>query len=274
MPGTQMGFLGGTAYAYGKRETRSHFRDGKACKTIRQRRMDEWLSLIPEHHEGYIAWEQFQRIQSMIAKNVLRADGETPGAARRGPALLAGLLRCRRCGRKLAVLYTGRGGEALRYACQRGYLDVGDPRCISFGGTPVNEAVSREVLRVVRPGAVEAALLVGQEHRQQQDQVLGALQLDLKAARYAAQRAWKQYDAVDPENRLVADELEGRWNAAMDRVRYLAVLDSASQRKDEELPCLDDHAWYSTVSSAVTAGRRGRSWTPPNCSIPSDFDRG
>ena len=225
------------AYAYGKTQRGTQFHNGTARKTTRRRPMDQWLSLIPEHHEGYIAWDQFQRIQSMIAKNVLRTDLESPGAARRGPALLAGLLRCRRCGRKLTVIYTGQRREALRYACRRGYLDIGEPMCISFGGTTVDEAIRREVLRVVRPGAVEAALLAGQEHCQQQDQVLAALQLDLKAARYAAQRAWKQYDAVDPENRLVADELERRWNAAMDKVRTLEERMQQEQvRNQQEAP--------------------------------------
>ena len=216
------------AYAYGKTQTGSQFCDGTARKTTRRRPAGQWLSLIPQHHEGYIAWDQFQRIQSMIAGNVFKPDLENPGAARRGPALLAGLLRCRRCGRKLTVIYTGREHGVLRYACHRGYLDVGEPKCISFGGTTVDEVVGREALRVVQPGAVEAALLAGQEHCQRQNQVLAALELDLKAAKYAAQRAWKQYDAVDPENRLVADELERRWNAAMDRVHTL------EQRMEDE----------------------------------------
>jgi hypothetical protein len=216
------------AYAYGKTECGSQFQDGRPHKTTRRKPMDQWLSLIPQHHAGYIAWDQFQRIQSMIASNVLRPDLENPGAARRGPALLAGMLRCRRCGRKLAVTYTGQRREVLRYACIRGFLDIGDPKCISFGGTTVDDAVSRQVLRVVQPGAVEAALLAGQEQSQRQSQVLEALQLDLKAARYAAQRAWKQYDSVDPENRLVADELERRWNAAMASVHGL------EQRIEEE----------------------------------------
>jgi DNA invertase Pin-like site-specific DNA recombinase len=216
------------AYAYGKTQCGSQFQDGRAQKTVRRRPMDQWLSLIPQHHDGYIAWDQFLRIRTMISTNAMAANLATSGAAKQGPALLAGLLRCRRCGRKLTVLYTGRRHDALRYACHRGYLDIGDAKCISFGGTTVDEAVSRQVLRVVQPGAVEASLLGGQEQSQRQSQVLNALELDLKAARYAAQRAWKQYDAVDPENRLVADELEKRWNAAMARVRPL------EQRIEEE----------------------------------------
>ena len=216
------------AYAFGKTEQVSEFRDGIARKTTRRRPIDQWLSLIPQHHDGYIAWDQFQRIQSMISSNAQTASISTVGAAKRGAALLAGLLRCRRCGRKLTVIYTGREHGAMRYACHRGYLDVGDAKCISFGGTTVDEAIGRQILRVVQPGAAEAAVLAGAEHGRRQSQVHDALQLDLRAARYASQRAWKQYDAADPENRLVADELERRWNVAMEKVREL------EQRLEEE----------------------------------------
>src|SRR6185312_12524478 len=122
--------------------------------------------------------------------------------------LLAGLLRCRRCGRKLTVHYTGRDRDMLRYACLRGWLDQAQPRCISFGGLAVDEIVGREVLKGVQPGAVEAAQLAGSLAEQTGDEVLAALERDLEAARYTAGRAAKQFDASDPENRLVTAELE------------------------------------------------------------------
>ena len=141
----------------------------------------------------------------------------------RGAALLAGVLRCRRCGRKLTVRYTGSQHDVLRYACDRGFLDNGQPRCIAFGGIPVDEAIAQEVLRVTQPAAVEAALLASAEETRRQDEVLEALRTDLEAARYAARRAQKQYDATDPENRLVADELERRWNQTLQRVKELEL---------------------------------------------------
>jgi len=98
----------------------------------------------------------------------------------------------------------------LRYCCERGQLDQAAPKCIAFGGVSVDEEIGRQLLRVVRPAAVEAALLAHQDGRHEQDEVRAALERDLEAARYAAQRAGKQFDAVDPENRLVADELEQR----------------------------------------------------------------
>ena len=184
----------------------------------RRKPASTWLALIPNAHDGYVSWEQFEHIQRRSPRTV------PPRAERGGPArhaLLAGLLRCRRCGHKLTVRYTGSQHDVLRYACRRGWLDTGDPRCIAFGGVPVDEAIAREILRVVQPAAIEAAVVASEEEARQQDEVVAALQRDLEAARYAARRAQKQYDAADPDNRLVADELERRWNQALQRVREL-----------------------------------------------------
>jgi hypothetical protein len=106
------------------------------------------------------------------------------------------------------VHYTGQEHWVRRYCFHRGQLDHGEPRCIAFGGIPVDNAVGREVVRVVRPAAVEAAVLAAQQAGLHRDEVLAALERDREAAHYEMQRAWKQYDAVDPENRLVAGELE------------------------------------------------------------------
>lgn len=168
-----------------------------------------------------MSWEQHQQIRQAIAENV--RGGEPSGIVQGGAALMTGLLRCRRCGRKLAVSYTGNHHDVLRYECRRGWLDSGEPRCIGFGGMPVDETIAQEVLRVVQPAAVEAAVLARQEEARKQDEVLEAWGRDLEAARYAAQRAQKQYDAADPENRLVADELERRWNQALQRVQEIEL---------------------------------------------------
>jgi hypothetical protein len=111
----------------------------------------------------------------------------------------------------------------LRYSCVRGWLDNGEPRCIAFGGVSVDEAISKEVLRVVQPAAIEASVLAGEELDRQRDDILEALQRDLEAARYSAERAQRQFDASDPENRLVTAELERRWNFALQRVREIEL---------------------------------------------------
>src|SRR5437899_6766023 len=209
----------GGAYAYGKTAATVSYADGQPRRARSRKRPEQWLALLPGAHEGYITWQEFKNIQQTLAENV--QGWQRPGAVKHGAALLSGLLRCRRCGRKLVVHYTGNTHGFLRYSCVRGQLDQGEPKCIAFGGIPVDEALGREILRVVQPGAVEAAVLASQEAVHQRDEVREALERDLEAARYQAQRARKQFDAVDPENRLVADELERRWNQTLERVREL-----------------------------------------------------
>jgi len=209
----------GGAYAYGKTEQRVRYEHGTPRRSSHRKPREQWLTLIPQAHEGYVSWEEFEHIRQAITANNLRA--REVGAAKRGAALLAGLLRCRRCGRTRTVRYTGSAHDVLRYACLRGALDHGEPRCLAFGGLAVDAAIAREVLRVVQPAAVEAALMAHEQEALRQDEVVAALQRDLEAARYAALRAQRQYDATDPENRLVAGELEQRWNRTLQRVQEL-----------------------------------------------------
>ena len=91
-----------------------------------------------------------------------------------------------------------------RYSCTRGWMDNGEPRCIAFGGLRVDDAIENALLTVVGPGAIAAAVAAEKEANQRPDQVRDALTRDLEAARYASDRAFRQYDATDPTNRLVA----------------------------------------------------------------------
>ncbi len=241
----------GGAYAYGKTEAVLSYDNDQSRQRIRRKSRDQWLALIPHAHEGYVSWEQFERVQQMIAGNSL-GHGRL-GAAKRGAALLAGLLRCRRCGRKLTVRYTGGQHDVLRYSCYRGWLDNGEARCIAFGGVPVDEAIGGEVLRVVRPGAMEAAVVASRDEARKQDEVLEALERDMQAARYEAQRAWKQYDGVDPENRLVADELERRWNQALRRVEELEgrIDQHGTRHVQSSTPALEDFEGLAADLEAI-----------------------
>jgi DNA invertase Pin-like site-specific DNA recombinase len=210
------------AYAWGKTRTDSTLAGDQVRRVNRRRPRDEWLVLHRDHHEGYIQWDTHERIQAMIQKNRQVCSGAEPGAAKRGSALLVGLIRCRRCGMKLMVRYTGGGtGQVPRYVCHRGYEGSGKHRCIGFGGTSADEMVSREVMRVVEPAAMEAAWLAARQVMEHQDQAIKALELEAESARYDADRAWRQYNAADPENRLVAAELERRWNIALAKVQRL-----------------------------------------------------
>jgi hypothetical protein len=184
--------------------------------TIRRKARSQWLALIPEAHEGYVSWERFEAIRTMVSGNI--PTGKHHGAPKHGDALLAGLIRCRRCGRKLTLRYTGTRHGIPRYSCSRAWMDNGGPHCIAFGGLRVDDAIEEALLGVVGPGAIAAATAAAAQATHQRDQVREALGRDLEAARYAADRAFRQYDAADPANRLVAGELETRWNRSLARV--------------------------------------------------------
>lgn len=210
----------GGAYAWGKTETVTSFKDGAAIVSNRNRPRDRWIALIPEAHEGYVTWQNFERIQKMIIGNRLSC-GEPSGAARRGSAILTGVLRCRRCGRMLRVYYKGPHNDVTRYVCSRAHLDNKESRCVAFNGAQLDAAVSTHLLRVLEPAAIEAAIMASQQIAQKRADVVDALNRDLEAARYRAQRAERQYEASDPENRLVTQELERRWNIALQEVQAI-----------------------------------------------------
>jgi len=206
----------GGAYAYGKTGVATGY-DGSGVRVKSRRKpRTEWLALMPGTHEGYVDWERAEAIRKMVSNNV--PTSRHHGAPKHGDALLAGLVRCRRCGRKLTVSYTGTKHNIPRYSCCRGQLDNGEPRCIAFGGLRVDDAIESALLKVVEPGAIAAAVAAEAEAGHRRDQVREALLRDLEAARYAVDRAFRQYDAADPANRLVAGELEARWNKALAHV--------------------------------------------------------
>lgn len=225
------------AYCYGRTAAVHALPEsGFSKRRVVRKRRPEWSVLIKDHHEAYISWEQFERIEEMIANNSQLFRDVALGAPKRGEALLTGLVRCKRCGRKLMVRYTGRDHDQLRYHCVRGYLDQGVDKCISIGGGQLDDAISEEIVRALQPGVVEAAALAGRQHAARQDQVSDSLQLELQAAQYEAKRAERQFNAADPENRLVVDELERRWNLALHRTEEIGARLEASQTERESIP--------------------------------------
>jgi hypothetical protein len=210
------------AYAFGRTYTRTAVIDGRPHKTHGHRQAREhWIALLRDHHEAYIPWDIYERNQQLIAHNAQMKGLMVRGTVRRGPSLLPGLPRCGHCGRRLHVSYSGVGGYVPRYSCQGATLNHGADRCISFGELRVDEAKGREVLRLLTPGAIEAACRLADAGVEERAVVRQAVELELREARYEAERARRQYDAVEPEHRLVATTLEQRWNAALARVHDL-----------------------------------------------------
>jgi DNA invertase Pin-like site-specific DNA recombinase len=195
------------AYAFGRTRSTVSVVDGR--KRIRRgvrRPIAEWDVLIKDHHQGYIDWETFERNQRIIADNATgMGSAVAKGAIRQGEVLLAGLLRCGHCGRKLQVHYSGKIG---RYNCYGAHLNHGTARCISIGARSTDAAVSTEVLRLLAPLGMEAAVKALDIQASTTSAAERQLELALAQARYEAAYARRQYDAVDPANRLVAGELE------------------------------------------------------------------
>jgi hypothetical protein len=182
----------------------------------------DWTILIRDRHEGYIDWDTYERNQRIVADNASMEGEMARGAVRRGEALLVGLLRCRRCGRTLHVAYGGTHGRTPRYHCRGAQANhgVAEP-CISFGAWRIDAAVGADALRLLQPEGIAAALQALERQHAAAGERRRQGQLALEQARYEAARARRQYDAVDPENRLVAAELERRWNVRLTEVERL-----------------------------------------------------
>ena len=230
------------AYAYGRTKSQVEIRDGEkkvTRKVVSDR--DAWQVFIPDNHEGYISLETYERNRRVIADNSTKMmPSGSRGAVRSGAALLAGLLRCGHCGRKLTVTYSGTRGTVLRYICHSGVLNHSEPKCISFSGDPADAAVGREIVRILEPIGLEAALRVIEDDANTGSETVRQHEIALERARYEVDRAWRQYDAVDPENRQVAGELERRWNERLVAVQQVETAlhhareACAGMRMDEE----------------------------------------
>jgi DNA invertase Pin-like site-specific DNA recombinase len=202
------------AYAYGRSKTIVRLESGR--KRVRrqvQSRRDDWAVLILDHHEGYINWDVYQSSQVMIAHNDNAKGNAVRGSVKHGGALLAGLLRCGHCGAKLLAQYPG--PHTIRYQCSGYLLNRERECCIMFGGLRADRLVSEQLLQALAPFGIEAALEAIDSLQGANDERVQQKALALEHARYEVTRARRQYDAVDPANRLVAAELERRWNQAL-----------------------------------------------------------
>jgi DNA invertase Pin-like site-specific DNA recombinase len=205
-------------YAYGKSEKRTAIVDGRARKSYGHRRpMHAWEVFIKDHHQCYIDWAEYERNQALLAGNAYGRVGDTK-SGRGGRALLAGLICCARCGRRLVVAYRGRRRSYPTYRCDRPNLQLGHRRCIVFGGGRVDDAIAVEMLRAVAPLAIEAAEEAERMLKRAGDDRLRIAELELTQATYDASLAERRYAACDPDNRLIAAQLEKAWEGALQRV--------------------------------------------------------
>jgi DNA invertase Pin-like site-specific DNA recombinase len=201
-------------YVYGRSKTMVRLEAGqKQVRRQVRRRREDWAVLIPDHHEGYINWDVYQSNQTMIAHNDNARGNAVRGPIKHGEALLAGLLRCGHCGAKLLAQYPG--PHTIRYQCSGYLLNRDHACCVMFGGLRADRLVSEQLMQSLAPFAIEAAIEAIKSLQGAGDERIHQKALALEQARYEVTRARRQYDAVDPANRLVAAELERRWNQAL-----------------------------------------------------------
>jgi len=187
------------AYAFGRTGSRVSIENGRK-RVVRGFRKErpEWEVLLADRHEGYLSWAEFERNQRLITDNANSKGMMVRGAVRRGETLLAGILRCGHCGRKLHVAYSGTNGDVGRYHCRGAFLNHGGDRCISFGSLRVDQAVSAEALRLLRPLGIEAAIKVIEARDAETNEKRRQIELALEQARYVNRR-WN----MTPDRRAI-----------------------------------------------------------------------
>lgn len=252
------------AYAYGKSEKRTRVVDGRARTTYKHHKpMEQWDVLLKNHHQGYIDWDEYERNQRQLAHNTFSKRGDVK-SGRGGLALLVGLLCCARCGRRLKVVYTGRY-PAPTYRCYKPDVPSDRKRCMSFSAAPVDVAIGAEVRRALEPLSIKAALEAERMQLEQQREAHRLVELELEQARYNAALAERRYAACDPNNRLIAVQLEKSWERALERVQAceerLKSTSSSSEPLSSAAGIFDrladdfDSAWQATDKTSKTRQR-------------------
>jgi len=225
------------AYVYGRTRKERYLDPGGALRQ-RSRRLprDQWEVLIPDHHPGFTGWDTYQANQARIGMNI-RPQASQPGtgAVREGCALLQGLATCGKCGRKLAIFYTGPAKCVPNYYCQGSaeLVNGRGARHMSTGGQAIDAAVAGAFLAALAPAALDACLQAAAQLEDGHDAALAQHQRQVEQARYHASRAERRYRAVDPDNRLVARGLETEWEQAL---RELADAEAELARRQAARP--------------------------------------
>jgi len=220
------------AYAYGRRKS-VLTESTRAVPARRRTPQEEWAVLIPDAFPAYLSWAEYLENQARLAANRSRFM-PGPGAVRQGDALLTGLVVCARCGRHLATIYN----TEPWYTCSRAKRRYGEPQCQSCKAEPIDHAVTELFLQATQPAQVEAALQALDQLEQERQDLARLWQQRLERAHYDAEREERQFNRVEPENRLVARELENRWNVALTEVQHLER--SYAQAQQQQLAPLNE----------------------------------
>jgi hypothetical protein len=219
-------------YVYGESAYDPYQRDPKTGKARPHLRPpEEWPVCIQEHHEAYISWDEYLANRRRLHQNWFRST--TRGAAREGAALLQGLVWCGRCGAKMGVnSYSTREKRKPSYICHQAYAEGAAHSCQAMSSKPIDERVVEWFFEAMAPAQIEIALQAVEKLEQERQALKQQWERQLAQARYEAQLAQRQYDAVDPDHRLVAAELERRWNERLEALQTLEKAYADAQQQD------------------------------------------
>jgi DNA invertase Pin-like site-specific DNA recombinase len=199
------------AYVFGRRQAGGPGVGTRRCRAGQPSRDPaDWRVLLPDRWPAYISWSTYEENQTRLDAN----RSKHKGVPRGGPSLLAGILFCGRCGHRMVTCYRNNGRD-LRYDCTHDQINHGTPHCQSLSGGTLDALVTGLLLEVLRPSAIEVSLQLAEDVELERARRHRQWALRLEQARYEVERAERQYDAVEPENRLVARTLEQRWEAAL-----------------------------------------------------------
>jgi DNA invertase Pin-like site-specific DNA recombinase len=242
------------AFVFGRRRQEKSL--GENGRVVTRRRVlprGEWGVCILNHHPGYITWDTYLEHQERLAANRRPERGQGGGAPREGRALLQGLVRCGHCARRMQVAYPGTSAKPHTYLCARASFEIASPVCQRIGGRRVDEAVLDAVFEALEPASLQVTAKALSEVEAEHQRSLHAFEVALERARFEAERARRQFDAVEPENRLVARNLEAEWEARLVEVsRAEAALNDRRARRPVSLTA-EEVAWLERAGADLRA---------------------
>ena len=239
------------AYVYGRRKV-DHRRKvaGRPATGRTQLPRDQWLVLLKNRHPAYITWEQFESNQRRLEDN--RARAGNLGAPREGSSLLGGLLVCGRCGGRMIVSYAG-AKTRLTYVCQHQRDSYGLDRCQRVAGKVLDELVARHALKVLEPAALDLSLAAMEDIERERQRLERHWAQRRERARYTMERSARQYQSVEPENRMVARELERHWERALLEQRALEEEYARFQRAEPTQLTESDRRLIQSLATDIPA---------------------
>lgn len=245
------------AYVYGRRPTDPRRKKpGRPSTGRTTANPSDWAVLIKDKLPAYITWERYERNQRQLAANAI----EGIGVPRQGSSLLSGILFCGRCGSRMTTRYSTSGNK-LSYICGKMMSNYGESLCQSLVGTVLDDLVVQQVLSALEPSALEVSLKVAEDIEQERKNLIQHWDKQLERAKYEVERAYRQYNAAEPENRLVARTLEKKWEEALSEEEKLKhahakfieeqppVLTLAEREAIQKLSCDIPALWSSSTTT-------------------------